>query len=73
MSESENLETVFLTSTSSTEDFIRRSNSSDSLYYDKDREKKQCVFIILYFLLGLAVISVVVLIVCILIKTLKLS
>ena len=45
MSESEKLETVFLTSTSSTEDFIRRSNSSDSLYYDKDREKKQCVII----------------------------
>ena len=68
MSEGENLETVFLTSNSSTEDFIRTNDSSDSLYYDKDREKKQCVFIILYFLLGLAIISVIVLIVCILIK-----
>ena len=65
MTEYESLDSLIL-SDSSSEGVINKSPNYN--YYNKNREKNQCMFIILYFLLGTAVILLLFLIGCILIK-----
>ena len=63
MSEYEAFESVRLSDSS--EEFIRKDSIS---YYDKTREKKHCMYLILYFIAGFSIISLFFLIGCIFIK-----
>ena len=65
MTEYESLDSLIL-SDSSSEGVIKSPNYN---YYNKKREKNQCMYIILYFLLGTSVILLLLLIVCIFIKS----
>ena len=67
--EYETFESVRLSDSS--EEFIRK-DSFDFSYYDKKREKKQCMFVIIYFLCGSSILLLFVLIVCVILKLLNL-
>lgn len=68
VSEYETLDSLLL-SDGSVDSYVRRDSSDN--YYDKNREKKQCMFVILYFLVGFSILLLVILIVCVLINLLK--
>ena len=69
VSEYETLDSLLLSDGSV--DSCVRKDSFDNSYYDKNREKKQCMFVILYFLAGFSILLLVILIVCVLINLLK--
>ena len=50
----------------SSDEFVRRD--SVDTYYNKTREKKQCAYLIIYFIAGFSIISLFFLIGCIFIK-----
>ena len=60
----ETLDTVRLSDSS--EEFVRRD--SVDTYYNKIREKKHCMYLIIYFIAGFSIISLFFLIGCIFIK-----
>lgn len=60
----ETLDSVRLSDSS--DEFVRRD--SVDTYYNKTREKKQCMYLIIYFIAGFSIISLLFLIVCIFLK-----